>query len=231
MLRLLLISSLFIAQAHAEISLGGFAGSISAEQNDLNRMMARSNTRAGGIPTSALNSALELAAYFQYRVDKSIWAFQIKPSYVFKTSSGSGGTNAFAGKYSYGVQGVTVAAITKLYALEGKYLRLYFSGGLNYGSMAATIQEVGFNVKASRSSMGFEFGTGLEFTFGNHGILFDATLRQLSINRMTVDSTSGTAESGSASQYGDGQELELDNSDLGTTFSGMRVSLGYAYYF
>jgi hypothetical protein len=216
--------------AFAEVSLGGFFGTVSAEQSDLNKLMDNADSRAGGVSVNNLESAYEVSAYFQYRVDKSLWAFQLRPSYFFSSTDGSA-SGALGGKYAYSVSGFAVAGLVKVYPLESNYLRMYFIGGLNYGHLSTEIEEASFKVDASGSNLGFQFGVGLEVTLGSHGILFEAGVRKLAIERNLVDSTSGTAESGSVSQHARDSELELNNKDLGTSLSGVKVQLGYAFYF
>jgi len=232
MFRFLLITGLLISgKAFSEVSLGAFYGTVSTDQQHINNLMDNANTRTSGVGVKNIDSSNEISAYFQYRVDKSIWAFQFRPSYLFKSTDGSGGSGSLDGKYEYDVSAVIFAGLVKVYALESKYLRLYFLAGLNYGNMFTTIKEADFKVEASGSNLGFQFGTGLEVTLGSHGILLEAGVRKLSIDRNIVDSTSGTAESDSASQYGKGEELEFGGKDLGTTLSGVQIQIGYAYYF
>lgn len=228
---LMLIGIVFSTQSFAEISVGGFFGTVSSDQSQLNTLMDKANDRANGTGVKNLDSAYEASAYFQYRVDKSIWAFQFRPSYLFKGTDGSGGSGSLDGKYEYDVSALIFAGLVKVYALESNYLRLYFLAGLNYGSMTTKIKEASFEAEASGSNLGFQFGTGLEVTLGSHGILLEACVRKLAIERNIVDSTSGTAESDSVSQYGKGDELEFRDEDLGTTLSGVQIQLGYAYYF
>ncbi len=66
---LIIILTLCSFQTMAEVSFGGFFGTVGAEQNDLNDLMSTANTRAGGTPNSKLDSAYEVSGYFQYRID------------------------------------------------------------------------------------------------------------------------------------------------------------------
>ena len=80
--------------------------------------------------------------------------------------------------------------------------------------------------------MGNNLGLGSEFCFGkgNHCMVVEGNVRFLPFDRNTVDSTSGTFAA-PVTQHTAGQELELNNKDLGTTFSGIIGNIGYAYYF
>jgi hypothetical protein len=232
MIRLLALSLFLLPlSSFAEMSVGGYFGTVGAEQSDHNDLMDRANTRAGGTPNSKLDSAYEISAYFQYRIDGSIWAFQFRPSFMWQGETGSGGTGALEGDYEYATIGIVAAGLVKIYALESNYLRLYFTGGLNYGRTSTTIQEADFKAKAAGSNLGFQFATGLEVTLGSHGFLLEAGVRKLAIERSLVSSSSGTAEADSVSQATEGDELEFDNVDFGSTLSGVQIQIGYAYYF
>ena len=55
------------------------------------------------------------------------------------------------------------------------------------------------------------------------GFFFEVNYRGLEVDRMTVDSSSGTPGAGGLSQYGAGEELEFDNKDLFAGLGGAQL--------
>jgi hypothetical protein len=214
-------------------SIGILGGIVTNKQDDMNTLVTRANTRVGGISTSQLNNSYEIAGFLQKRFAQSIVALQLRPSYLWNSSSGSGS----GGTYSYKISGITVMPLLRLYVLESSSVKLSLLGGVGWGKMDGEIQEGSAQVKFSGSNFGFQGGVGVDWCFGsknNHCFVTEGTVRYLSIERNIADSTSGTFATGSnssLSQASPSREVELDSKDFTTTFSGIQALIGYRFGF
>ena len=216
---LLLITLLFSWNAHSAgkggSSIGAFIGTTGATQTDVNSLIAVT----GG---SKLTSGLEFSGHYTYRFSGSIIAMQFRPSY-FTSSVSSGGV-------SYSVTGFTLFPIFKMYWLESNYIKFFTQVGLGWGFASGEIKEASANAKFSSNNMGAMAGLGAEFCFfgGSHCVDVEGSFRYLPFVRNVVDSSSGTLSSGATTTD---KEIEFNNADLGTTFSGIMGVLGYNFYF
>jgi hypothetical protein len=237
---LLLVSALFIsanvfaASSSGETwSVGVLGGIVTSTQSDLNTLITRANTRVGGISTGQFGNAYEFGGYIQRRLNGSIIALQLRPSYYMASTTGTG----TGGTFAYSLTGYTVAPLIKLYILESAGVKLYLVGGINYGILNGKIQEASATVEFKGSNVGYQGGIGTLFCFGQKGahcISLEGNVRYLFIERNLVSSSTGTfsqSNPASVSQSGNGQELELDQKDLATTMSGVQGLLGYQYNF
>lgn len=209
-----------------EFSFGPLAGKTGSEQDQVNTLIANANTEAGSISTGDLNSAWEMGAFFQWKFD--YFAVQFRGSYFTQSEDG---TSSAGDNYNYGVSGQTLGAVFKLYPLENNIMRVFFQTGAIWGSAELDIEEKDLKVTADGSEIGYVIGAGAEMTFDAHVIFAEVNFRYLDIERTQVSSSSGTPINGSFSQYGDNDELELANKDLGINLSGTVMSIGYAYRF
>lgn len=227
--------TLMSAVAAAEMSIGINIGTSSADQDDLNLLITRANTREGGISTSSLGSALEVSGHWTYRFDGSMIALQIRPSYFFVSEDGSQASTQAA--YEYSVTGFTIFPIMRFYLLENQFVKFFTQVGVGWGFANGEIKEDSAKVEFSGNQMGNLVGLGAEFCFvsGNHCMTIEGNLRYLPFERMVVDSTSGTFDTaGTPASINTpvvGQEIEVDNRDLSATFSGIMGVVGYTFYF
>lgn len=210
-------------------SLGGSLGISSSSQDHINYLISQANTNDGPISTGQLGSAWELYGFLQYRFSGSWLAFQFRPSFFYQNSSG---TNSGGQKFEFGVQSYTIFPVARFYMLESKYIRFFSQLGIGVGMATGELSQPDWSAKFSGASMGYMFGLGAEFCFmgGPHCMVIEGNFRYLPVDRLTVDSSTGTASNG-ASQIGSGQELEIDGSDMGVTMSGIQGFLGYAFNF
>ena len=234
LLSVILISNLAHAYgsgSQATWSLGAFGGIATTNQSDLNTLITRANTRVGGISTPQFGNAWEFGGYIERRLNASIVALQIRPSYMTNSANGTGS----GGSYNYSVSGFAIAPLIRLYILESSGIKLYVEGGINWGSLTGKIQEAGATTTFSGSNFGYQGGIGVDFCFGarsQHCIWGNGGARYLSIDRNIASDASGTFSSGanaSLSQAGKGLETEIDGHDLATTMSGFIALLGYKY--
>jgi opacity protein-like surface antigen len=122
----------------------------------------------------------------------------------------------------------------RLYLLESNYIKFFVNAGIGLGAMSGDITESTANVKFSGSNTGFQGGLGVEFCFSkNHCVNLEANYRVLDFPRNIASSASGTFTStgGRITQAGNGQEVEINGSDLKTSLTGITGNLGYAFYF
>lgn len=218
-------------QVFASFSLGAMFSKINSEQSDMNNLREQANTRASGIGAGELSHGYEGALFAQYRIDGSSVAIQYRPAYFFQSEEGTGGTGTLEGTYKYATTGQVHHMVARFYPLESGELKLFFQAGFAWGKLETEIQEADFKVTASGHNFGYLIGLGVEFMFGPHGIFLEGGARFLYIERNIVDSTSGTPESTSVSQYANGSELEYNNKDLQTNMSGVQVAVGYIINF
>ncbi|GEM_PF-2774231 len=228
-LSLLSLSTLISVNA-VEFSFGPIGGSIGSEQKNINTLIGRANTRAGGISTADLNSAWEFGGFLQWKFD--YFGIQLRPTYFTQSEDGSAPAgSSYPGNYEYSVKGTNIATIFKLYPMENANMRLYFLGGVTWGMTTMKVVEGDFNVEASGSSLGYQCGAGIDFIFDSHILFGEVSWRYLNVERNMVDSTSGTPAANSVSQYGSGSELEFDNRDISANMSGSLIMAGYGFRF
>ncbi len=212
-------------------AIGFYGGIVNSTQDDLNTMQSRANINQGGITTGQLTQAYEFGPFYQYRFDGTIYALHIRPTYFYARQDGSGS----AGSYTYGVTGYTIFPMLKLYPLENNFMKFYMQLGLGYGSANGMITEgAGNHVDFTSGGFGTEVGLGAELCLtSSQCISAEGNYRYLNFNRSVVTKSSGTfnASNGSLTQYGKGQELELDNSDLAIRMGGLMFMFGYYLYF
>ncbi len=211
-------------------SLGVVAGSISTEQEHINTLISRANTREGGISTGALNSAYEVGAFYGYRFDGSMIAFQLRPTFFYQSEDGAGAS----GKFEYSVIGFTFFPSLRLYPLENEFMKFFMQFGLGYGRANSQIKEGPNDVKFAGGAFGTLMGMGAEFCFSpSHCLSVEGNVRYLVIERNIASSVSGdfTTSANSVSQAEQKKEVEFDGSDLATRMSGIQFLLGYTFYF
>lgn len=214
------------AKGSGGFAFGGGLGITTSSQSDMNSVIKATNTAVTGVSTSEMGNAWEGHAFIEYRTSGML-ALQFRPSFYYLAESSSGG-------YDYSYLGFTIFPIARFYLLEDKYIKFFTNLGVGWGSLNGEIKEAdqSASVKFSGNNLGYLAGLGAEFCFfgSSHCLAVEANLRVIGIERMTVDSTSGTFSRG-ITQHGKGQELELNDRDFGSNMSGMNVSLGYAFHF
>ena len=210
------------------MSFGFVAGITNSSQDSMNTLITRANLRVGGISTSQLESAYELGGFFMYRFSGTMYALQLRPSYFYQVQTGSG----TGGNFNYGLKGYTLFPMFRLYALENTYMKFFMQLGMGYGSVNGEISEAGAVAKFNASGFGTMAGLGAEFCITPaHCIGVESNYRYLTFDRSLVSGSSGSFASGSLSQYGAGQELEMDGKDLSTRMGGLQFMAGYTYWF
>ncbi|MCC6276606.1 MAG: hypothetical protein IT289_01680 [Oligoflexia bacterium] len=218
-------------------SIGFLGGITTNKQDDMNTLITRANTRVGGISTPQFTNSWEVAMFLQKRFSQSIVAIQLRPSYLFNTVSGNGGSGANAGTYSYKISGYTIMPLLRVHILESSSIKLFIQGGVGWGKLDSEIQEASASVKFSGSNYGFQGGVGVDWCFGTSGrhcLITEGNVRYLYIERNIASSVGGTFSSGangSLSQAANGREVEIDSKDFGTTFSGIQAFVGYRFAF
>jgi hypothetical protein len=204
-------------------SMGANLGFINSDQKDLNKEI---DARAPTTGTSEFGNAWELNAHITYRISGSAVALAFRPSY-FMYNDGKG-TGA-----KYALTGLTFFPTLKYYMLENQAIKFYSQFGVGYGRMTGEIEDNGLSLKYSGGNIGYMAGLGAEFCFAaSHCVNVEGGVRFMSIERFTVDSSSGAAGGGSRlTQIGKGNELEIDGHDFSATMSGVLGMVGYTLYF
>lgn len=207
--------------------MGIVGGKTSAEQKHLNTLQTRANTRAGGISVGDLDSAWEYGAFMQWRF--GFLGLQFRGTWLNQSEDGK---DSDGNTYKYSVQGQTGAVIFRLYPLESGEIKLAFQTGVAWGRASTEIKEGDFTAKASGSNLGYMVGVAVEIVLaGSHGITLEGGWRYLPILQLYVDSSSGTPDGQSATQYSKNSELEFDNRDLGVTMTGSQLLVAYSFHF
>lgn len=212
------------------VAIGLLGGIVNSSQNDLNTLQSRANVRAGSGPisTSQLNQGYEGAVELVYRFSGTIYALTFRPSYFYERADGSGTD----GGYTYGVTGWTFFPMLRLYPMENDVMKFYMQFGLGYGQAKGFVGEGTSDVSFGSGSFGTSVGLGAEFCMTSSScFVFEGNYRYLDFNRNIVTDSRGTFASGSLSQYAQGQEAELDGSDIGIKMSGMVLLAGYHFWF
>lgn len=221
-------SSLSSMGSNGLFSFGILGGIVNSFQDDVNQLVSRANTRAGGITTTQLTQAYEIAVPLEYRFAGSIYAFQLRPSYFYEVENGQNGGNT----YNYSIKGPTIFPIIKMYPLENEMMKFYLQAGVGYGQLYGEIDEAGAVARFSSGAFGSLLGLGAQFYITqNSCISLEANYRYLTFSRSVVTDSVGTFAANSLSQYGQGQELELDSNDMAARMGGLMFLAGYQFWF
>lgn len=211
--------------------LGLSAGTINADQEHMNTLISRANTREGGISTGSLNNAYEAAGTFGYRFNGSIIALLFRPSFFYQKSEGTGSS----GNFNYSNIGFTIFPIGRIYPLENEFMKFFMQFGLGYGRSNGSIEEGSAKAEFVGDAFGTVFGLGSEFCYaGTHCLVVEGNYRYLTIERNIATSVTGTFSStspASLSQAEIHKEIEMDSTDLHVKMSGLQFLLGYSFYF
>lgn len=209
-------------------AIGFNLGTVSATQNQMNDLIKRANAREGGISTGEMNSAYEVQAFYMYRFSNPLYALQIRPSYFYQVEEGSGASGGF----NYSLTGFTVFPMLRLYPLENEFMKFYMQVGVGYGMINGEIQEGAAKVEFSGGAFGSVAGMGAEFCFNpSNCVSLEGNYRYLSFQRFSADSSTGTFAADSLTQYSEGSEIEMDNSDLSARMGGLIFMCGYTMWF
>jgi hypothetical protein len=115
-------------------------------------------------------------------------------------------------------------------ALENNIIKFFLQGGVGYGKLSGTVEQVANKLEFSGSTFGAMGGLGALFCFtASHCMGVEGNLRYLPISRNTVTSVTGTPTQ--FSQITTDGELEFDNSDVGTSMSGIVGAIYYTMIF
>ena len=213
-------------------SLGGNFAFPSPSQDDYDKMISAANTAAGGISTKPMGQGYELNLQYMYRFSGSMFAILFRPSLFTQSSLGKASNGA---KYNYELNGWTFFPTFRLVPLENSFLKFYMQIGLGYGRLNGKIRENDSTIEFSGGNFGGSAGIGSEFCFfDNHCFTLEGNFRYLPFERNIASSVGAPGGWGTGSLTGppsNGEEVEIENRDLGTTLSGMLASIGYVVYF
>lgn len=211
-------------------SVGLFGGITTSTQSDMNLLINRANTREGGISTPQFGNHWEFGGYIQRRLNRSLMALHLRPSYFFASVDGTGGSGA----HNYSVSGFAIMPMIRTFLLESKSVQLYMQIGIGWGQLSGKIQEGSAVSNFTGSNFGFQGGMGVLFCLSRsraHCLFAEGNVRYLSIERNIASGSSGTFASDSLTRTGVAQEVEVDNHDFGTTMSGVQGLFGYHHNF
>lgn len=219
----LVASSALAAGGSGGWSIGANLGFINSDQKDFNKEIdARSSTTGA----KEFGNAWEFNGHVTYRLSGSGVALSFRPSYFMHDEEKGGGA-------TYNLTGFTIFPTLKYYMLENQSIKFYSQFGVGYGRLMGEIEDNGFEVEFSGGAIGYMAGLGAEFCFlGDHCLNLEGGVRFLSMDRMIVDKSSGSPQSGSRiDQSGKGMELEINDRDFSATMSGVLGMVGYTLYF
>jgi len=198
-------------------SIGIAFSTVSASQDDLNGV---ATTNSG----KDMSSAMEVAASWIYRYDRTSYAFVLRPSY-FMQSTDSGTTEIK-------LTGFTVFPMFRIYPLENTFIKFFMQGGLGYGSLKGSMDINSVTADFEGSAFGAVGGMGVDFCFTDaHCLTIEGNIRYLPIERNKVTGGNCSNNVGGTSQCSSGSELETNGKDLQTTMSGIQGLIGYTMAF
>jgi hypothetical protein len=204
------------------------AGFISSNpsQDDIDSLIERANTAAGGISTKSMGGAYEFMVHYQYKFKGSMFALQLRPAYFYQSTKGTGGGS----NYNYVLSGFTLFPMFKLTPLENKFIKFYMQIGVGYGHLNGTIDEGPNSISFEGANFGGMAGVGSEFCFvDEHCLTVEGNMRYLPFDRNIASSVTGTMAN--LTRADKKREVEIDDSDLKTTLSGFQGMIGYIYHF
>jgi hypothetical protein len=206
-------------------SLGLGLGLITSDQVNMNDVMDTANSGGGNVKN--LTSGYEFFAQYGIRFDRSWWGFVFRPSAMSQSSSG----NCQSGKCSYEVNGLSFFPMIRMVPLENAVIKLFFQVGLGYGQMEGKISQPAGKIKFKGSAFGAIGGLGVDFCMTeSHCFTVEGNLRYLPIERnLVTKGASGLA--GGVTGANSGDEVEVNNSDLSTTMSGLQGLVSYTLMF
>lgn len=209
-----------------EHSLSVGLGLITSEQNNIDSIIDSANVGGGNVKN--LESGLELFTQYGIRFDGSWWGLVFRPSYMSQSTDGTCNSGQSC---KYSVTGYSFFPMIKMVPLENPLIKLFFQLGLGYGSMNGEIRQGTGSMKFEGSAFGAMGGLGVDFCFTeSHCFSVEGNLRYLPIQRNLVTSSTGTFSTGLTGGAA-GDEVEFNNSDLGTTMSGLQGMISYTIMF
>ncbi len=212
-------------------SIGGAMIFTSPSQDDFDTLISTANSVAGGISTKPLGQGYELTFQYMYEFGGTMFALLFRPSVFAQSSKGSDPSGA---KYNYELSGWTFFPMFRMTPLENSFMKFYMQIGVGYGRLTGKIRENDSTMEFSGGNFGGITGLGAEFCFfDDHCFNLEGNFRYLPFerNKATAVSSAGGWSSGITGPTQSGEEVEMNNRDLGTTLSGILATLGYTYYF
>lgn len=213
-----LTAALISPEALASHSMNFGLSLMTADQKDVNSWVDSLST----VGTKNVPSGYEFYFAYEYRFSSSMFALHFRPSYYMASASGGG--------VSADLSGLTFFPMLRLYPLENKFMKFFMQVGLGYGSLTTKLENnnSGGSGSYSGGSFGAVGGLGAQFCFTDaHCMLVEGNLRYLPFPRNTGE---GSGSLGGSISQASG-ELEINNSDLATTLSGIQGTLAYVLNF
>lgn len=212
-------------------SIGGSLIFASPSQDDIDTLVAAANTAAGGISTKPMGQGYEFVLQYKYEFSGTMFALLFRPSIFTQNTTGKSASGA---KYNYELNGWTLFPMLRLTPLENSFMKFYLQVGVGYGRLTGKIRENDSTIEFVGGNFGGITGLGAEFCFfDDHCFNLEGNFRYLPFERNKA--TSISSGSGWASTItgptASGEEVEMNNRDLGTSMSGVLATLGYTYYF
>ena len=219
------------ALAEGQFYLGLAGGFVNTNLKAMDSLIvtANSSSTQGPITTSALGNGFEATAILGYRLDGSIIAVHLAPTYYFNSEEGTGQGNAV---FKYAADTFIAMPMLRVYAMENDLMSLFFQFGVGWGVVAGEISEGPDQTKFTGSTVGYQGGLGLQMCYEKtHCLNLEGNIRMLDIERNIVSSTtsSGAHANGRVTQSQTGAELEVDGVDLGIDMSGFQFLVGYVF--
>jgi hypothetical protein len=201
-------------------SFGVTLGFSSPSQDDMNAIVTEVNSAGGS--ADKLGTGYVYGAFYEYRISGTIFGLHFRPQIFSQTAAGT--------SYDSKLTGFSFFPILKFYPLENSFIHFFMQVGLGYGQLNGEQGGGGNSVTFSGSAFGALGGLGAEFCFvPAHCLMVEGNIKYLPIERNQVDSVTGTPAG--YDTVVNGQELENNNRDVGTTMSGIEGVLAYKMNF
>jgi hypothetical protein len=216
----LFLSSPAMARGGGGHSMGVVLGFSSPSQDDMNQIVTEVNSAGGS--ADKLGTGYVYGGFYEYRFSGTMFAMHFRPQIFSQSAKGTA--------YESKLTGLSFFPMLKMYPLENNFIKFFIQVGLGYGQLKGEQGGGGNSVSFSGSAFGAAAGLGAEFCFvDSHCAVVEGNVKYLPIERNQVDSVSGTPVG--YDTVVNGQELENNNRDVGTTMSGIEGVLSYKMNF
>lgn len=198
-------------------SLGAGIGIVNAGQDDMDDVI-----KAGGSGAGNIGNGMEVVGSLAY--DFGDIAMIFRPGYYWVSQDGAGN--------EYNLSAISFFPTLRFKLLSNQTITFYTQLALGVVMMKGEVKEASYDVEFSGTQLGYSAGLGSEFCFWpDHCFFLEANLRVAGVDRMKVDSTSGTKTNSAITQDTKGMEFELNDRDFSASLSGIQGIVGYNLHF
>lgn len=198
-------------------SLGLGLGLVNAGQDDMDSVISGGPGGAG-----SMGNGMEAVGTFGYNFGGVSLLF--RPGYYWVSQDNAGN--------EYNLNAISFFPTLRFDLLSNNMITFYGQLGMGVVMMNGEVKEGGYSVEFSGTQLGYSGGLGSEFCFwADHCFFLEANLRIAGIDRMKVDSMSGSRNNSAITQDTKGMEFEINQRDFSASLSGIQGVIGYNMHF